>query len=801
MTALAFVWKRLDSMIGDNSLPTWITNWFGSTPQEVAVEHAWTLPVWGTLLLIWVIVATVAALYWPQKKILTANPSTQRWANLVVILLGTLRALILGLVLWMFAQWFLQPFETDRPILAVLFDRSASMGVEEKRAKTDSKNSAPTTRFQQAASAWRAVPARIQQQLETKYRVVGYSIGDDLTSLDRSTSANLAKTLESISPDAPVSRLGDGIRDLLAAARGQSLAGVVVFTDGVSTQGLGLPDAAKFARRQMVPLYLVGVGQPQKNLDLWVADLVAPQMAFQGDTINFQATLHRSDVAQLEHRVQLVDVDTGAILDESQIKFSGEQNEAAIQLKLATPEIGTRAVRLEVQPIDGEGDVANNQLTHVIEVRDTAISVLLVQRFPSFEFRFLKHLLERTRQTANSDRPAFKLTSILEEGDPQYVAQDSSAELTMPVTTADFSKYDAVILGDASPSILTLKSQESLKQFVSEQGGGLLVFAGPNHMPFDFGDGPLASLLPIEPLSRQSNSSNDLFGWRLTDMGQAALPLQLESIASANLERWNSLPKQTWRVRGLRAKPVAQALAVCDDDNQEPLLLSQFAGAGRVVFQGTDESYQWQSYLGDDLYYQRYWIQMIRWLAGTKSSPTQTMLQLSSDKSRYEAGEIVRLDARVGNQLLARLTDQGVNIDLLRNGQGVKTIRLTQSPRDPSSFMTRVDQLEAGKYRAEIDMNAEHPQTFVDFSVTEKPGELSLLGPATEEMIHAADISLGKYVPLEQLDKMWPSLPNSKPIRLQPLTPIPIWNHWIIVSLLLILLTAEWVIRRACGLY
>ncbi len=732
---------------------------------------------------------------------MTSNPATQRWANLVVVLLGTLRALIFGLLLWMFAQWFLQPFETDRPILAVLFDRSASMGVEEKRAKTDSKNSAPTTRFQQAVSAWRTIPTRIQQQLETKYRVVGYSIGDNLTELDPSTSADLSKALEFISPDTPVSRLGDGVRDLLAAARGQSLAGVVVFTDGVSTQGLGLPDAANLARRQMVPLYLVGVGQPQKNLDLWIADLVAPQMAFQGDTINFQATLHRSDVAQLEHRVQLVDVDTGVILDEDQIKFSGEESEAAIQLKLATPEIGTRAVRLEVQPMEGEGDVANNQLTHVIEVRDTAISVLLVQRFPSFEFRFLKHLLERTRQTANSDRPAFKLTSILEEGDPQYVAQDSSAELTMPVTTAEFSKYDAVILGDASPSILTLKTQESLKQFVSEQGGGLLVFAGPNHMPFDFGDGPLTSLLPIEPLSRQSNSSNDFFGWRLTDMGQAALPLQLESAASANLERWNSLPKQSWRVRGLRAKPVAQVLAVCDDNNQEPLLLSQFAGAGRVVFQGTDESYQWQSYLGDDLYYQRYWIQMIRWLAGTKSSPPQTMLQLSSDKSRYEAGEIVRLDARVGNQLLARLADQGVNIDLLRDGQAVKTIRLTQSPRDPSNFTTRVDQLEAGKYRAEINMNAEHPPTSVDFAVTEKPGELSLLGPATEEMVQAADISLGKYVPLEQLDKMWPSLPNSKPIRLQPLSPIPIWNHWLVVSLLLILLTTEWVIRRAWGLY
>jgi hypothetical protein len=800
MIALPRAMLAMASLLGNTSIPSWLSNWIGSPSPEVSVEHAWSLPAWVTLLLILGLILTVVALYWPQKRILTANPATKRWANLIVIVLGTLRAVALVLVLWMLAQWFLQPFETDRPMLAVLFDRSASMGVEEKQTKTDSTNSAPVTRFQKLTSAWDRIPARVRQQLETKYRLRGYSIGDNLTELESSTPGDLSKTLEAISPTAPVSRLGDCLRDLLAATRGQSLAGVVIFTDGVSTQGLGLPDAANLARRQLVPMYFVGVGQPRKNPDLWIADLVAPQMAFQGDTINFQAMLHRSDVAQLEHRVRLVDVDSGATLDETLVKFSGDKRDAAIQLKLATPEIGTRAVRLQVDSLEGEADVANNQLTHVVEVRDTAISVLLVQRFPSFEFRFLKHLLERTRQTANSDRPAFKLTSILEEGDPQYVAQDSSAELTMPVTTADFAKFDAVILGDASPSILTLKSQESLKQFVSEQGGGLMVFAGPNHMPFDFAEGPLSSLLPIEPLNRASTLSNDTFGWRLTDIGQASLPLQLEATATMNLERWNALPKQTWRAKGLRAKPVAQVLAVCDDSTQEPLLLSQFAGAGRVVFQATDESYQWQSYLGDDLYYQRYWIQMIRWLAGTKSSPTQTALQLTSDKSRYESGEVVRIDARVGNQILSRLSDQGVNVDLLRDGQSIQTIRLAQSSSDPSGFTNRIDQLAPGKYRAEVHLNVEHPPTFVDFSIMEKPGELSQLGPATEEMIKAAEISLGQYVPLDELDKLWSSLPNTKPIRLQPLNPIPIWNHWLVVSLLLVLLTTEWVIRRAWGL-
>jgi hypothetical protein len=260
------------------------------------------------------------------------------------------------------------------------------------------------------------------------------------------------------------------------------------------------------------------------------------------------------------------------------------------------------------------------------------------------------------------------------------------------------------------------------------------------------------------------------------------------------------LPKQSWRARGLKPKPVAQVLAMSDDASHDPLLLSQFVGAGRIVFQSTDETYVWQSFLGDDLYYQRYWIQLIRWLAESKSSRPQNKVQLTTDKSRYDVGEVVRIESRISNQLLAGRTDQELSVELRRDGQAYRTLQLAQSQDNPTVFTASVDQLEVGAYRAEVSMGSDASLATADFVMQQRPGELSNLGPATKEMKEAADIALGKHFLLADLDQLWASLPPTKPIRLQPLPAIPIWNHWLVLAAVITLLTAEWVIRRSVGL-
>ena len=55
-------------------------------------------------------------------------------------------------------------------------------------------------------------------------------------------------------------RLGTAVRSALDDLRGTTPAAIVVASDGTNTEGPGLTDAAAYARRNGVPLFLVGIG-------------------------------------------------------------------------------------------------------------------------------------------------------------------------------------------------------------------------------------------------------------------------------------------------------------------------------------------------------------------------------------------------------------------------------------------------------------------------------------------------------------------------------------------------------------
>ena len=68
---------------------------------------------------------------------------------------------------------------------------------------------------------------------------------------------------------------------------------------------------------------------------------------------------------------------------------------------------------------------------------------------------------------------------------------------------------------------------------------------------------------------------------------------------------------------GVRVLVVTDGDAAADA-TPSPVVCLQYVGAGRVVFQSTDESYLWSRFDGTDIYYERYWIQLIRYLSRAK---------------------------------------------------------------------------------------------------------------------------------------------------------------------------------------
>ena len=64
------------------------------------------------------------------------------------------------------------------------------------------------------------------------------------------------------------SRLGEGIRKVLTELRGVPPTAILLLSDGQTTDGETLADAAEFSRRKGVPLIEIGLGDPEPARDL-----------------------------------------------------------------------------------------------------------------------------------------------------------------------------------------------------------------------------------------------------------------------------------------------------------------------------------------------------------------------------------------------------------------------------------------------------------------------------------------------------------------------------------------------------
>ena len=461
-----------------------------------------------------------------------------------------------------------------------------------------------------------------------------------------------------------------------------------------------------------------------------------------------------------------------------------------------------------VEPLQNESNTENNQLLQRVQVRDETIRVLYVQEYPSPEFRYLKTLLERGLKRAGGGK-AIQLTTVLQEADLEYVELDESAQRVFPVSRDELFAYDVVIFGDVNPSYLSRPVLENLAAFVKERGGGMVFIAGPRHTPIAYRGSPLEDLFPID-LSTVSLPTEEALleqSWRVqpTLLGAASPQLQLADTAAGNLELWRSLPPLRWFLQSRDTRLGARVLVetvgnAAAAESPNPLIFLQFVGAGRVVFQATDESYLWSRYRGSDVYYERYWMQTIRYLSRSKLLGTSRGVELTSDRTQYYRGESVPLHVRFLDDRMAPVADDGVVVVVEQEQGRRQRIKLHRDLARRGIFEGSVSNLAEGSYRTWIAAPTVESQPPSDeFVVVPPPGERARLAMDAADLRQAAKTSQGKFYDLKTAARLLDDLPAGRQVRIESLPSTPVWNSPVLAGLFVCLLTVEWLLRRRLG--
>ncbi len=769
------------------------------TTVESILHIAWRIPLWLVVVLTLAIAAMTLWLYLSERG---------QAARGVRYLLTTLRFSLLMLVLWMLTGWGWLRFQSEQPELIIVLDRSASMDTRDAVPSDadDSESKAgqgANARWASAAQLFDSLSQRQRERLQQQYQLRWFSVAESLEPLPIDPESDWP-ALADVSANGTSSRLGDALVRVIQRQSGKGTAAIIFASDGINTTGSELSEAAKAARRAAIPIVTVALGKQSALPDVRLADLLIERDVYLGDQVTAEVSVIASDVPNAQTRVVLRDQSTGKVLDETQVSIAGDQRQATARLSFVPQRAGEISLRIEADAVAGEQELDNNFVDETVRVQDKLIRVLLLSDSPNYEYRFLKSFLERATQHDVSNTASFELLTVLQDAEPLYVEQDKSALRLVPTQPEQINQIDVFVLIDFDPQLLSQISQQAIVDAVMQRGAGCIFVTGHGSIARRLEGWPLAKLLPVESGAARAATATALaphgpLFWQPTALGRNALPMQLTSSLAQSLTLWQRLPYFSSLANVEKAKEGAQVLAQATDrqtDLDSPLLITQFAGAGRSALQATDETYRWTSFLGSDLYYQRYWGQMLRWLCRGKLNHDAAAVELSVEPKQTAVGQPVRFQVRLGGEQAADARQQEVELAIEGGGGRERTFNLMRVAQSPRDYQLMVSDLPPGSYRARLVRPIVDAPPSEEFTITAPPGEQAVLRTNVDGMRELAEQSRGRAYTQADAAQLFEELPEGKPTRVGALPSQPIWNAWWVALLFIGLITAEWIVRR-----
>jgi hypothetical protein len=762
------------------------------TSHSVRVVGDWPWPIWATII---VIGAVLILTYYCYRTTRGDLNRLTRYALFII------RCVSCAIVLLMLAQWVLVIERVGMPVLAIILDDSMSMQIKDvepepkARGQTDSSGDLATRRWDQAVALLCGNDSSaLLNELAKKYRVKVYLL-DEYTEIEGAVQ-KLPNVIKAVKPERATTPLGEKIQQVLGALRGQPPVALVILTDGVVNEGLGLEDAARRARQDLVPLYFVGFGAEKGYPDLGLQGWIMENTVFLQDHIALQAQLVAKNTTVKEARVRLTDVTNQRVLAEEKVPVLGETNDFHLIFK--AEQAGEIELRLECLPLQGEIDRRNNALSKRLLVREDTIRILMVEDLPRFEYRFLRNALIR--------EPSFELTTVLLGADPEYVEEAKGALLSVPTSHEDLWAYDVIILGDIPANRFSSRTLEDIAAFVTERDppGGLIILSGPHSMPQEYNQTPLAKVLPGVLGTFPEAPGRTIAGpYQLTPTRDGlTMPwIAFGASAQETEQIWRGLSAVYWLWPLVDLKPGARVLVESVENDRagrhQPVVVFQYVAAGRVLFHATDETWRWRRLEGLNRYY-HYWIEAVRFMARGKLESTKTP-QLITDRSEYRAEDPVRIMLECSNPSQLPSRDDSIALWLEYEGQTRREITLQRHPMRGDLFEATLRGLAPGQYYVWVPTTVGRvPAT--GFVVLPSLKEWESVQMAQKAMETAARLSGGGFYTPSKARQLLDDLPSGRGTLIETLPSQPLWNSSLVLLLLIMTLSAEWILRKRAGL-
>ena len=711
---------------------------------------------------LWIIAVLVLAFFVTLLVIMARRPGNMKGYQLGAI--GFIQLLMLAVVL--IVVW--QPALVSERLLsgenavAIMLDTSGSMTF----------NEGGSTRMDQAQAL--LTPDSLAD-IANIYNILPYGFADNASTMDAF----------SILPEpGTATNLGQSVLQTLRQATGASLGAVILISDGADNSGAisqaELSEIASFG----VPIHSVGIGRENIPEDLELSEVLLPEKALPGTTLSARVAIRHDQGGSA--RVKVYDGDT--FLTTQDIVLGNDQNMTLAFVDIEVPEPGQLDLRFTLDPINNESNLANNMRSRVVDVEESRYKILYVEGEPRWEYKFL--------QRALNDDPSIQLYTLLKVTPNKYYRQgiESPEQLEngFPEERAELFNYDALIIGSLNAAELSSEQQAMIRDFVSDRGGSLMMLAGLNGL----GLGGWGETVVNEILPSRLNADNAAFVREkapvtLTDSGRLAPMLQFSDSESENERLWAELPEIADHQQLGPLRPAATTLLGVNVEGRiQPLLVTQPYGKGQSYILATGGTWRWQMSLPvADMRHETFWRQLTRGLVANSPRPFELTSRVQNEEISVRA-QVRDPDAE---------ENQGLEISAVVSSENSDVVSLDLQPvaGQPGVYEASFAPNQTGLYSIEaISRVGESLVSATTTAVRYDEGQEIFNVRQNRSLLERISLLTGgQYWSPEQ----WDEIPEAISYSTAGITEQQIsylWDAPFFFLLLILLKTAEWLLRR-----
>jgi uncharacterized membrane protein len=696
--------------------------------------------------------------------------------------LTALRALtLLLLVAFLFRPVRLvPPSSPENAVVPVLVDDSRSMALADVRGQR---------RIDQAETILRGLTAELGREFAVEVLTFGEGLRPRV--------------------DVPLSAAGrrsdlvEALQDARKRYEGRTVAGMVVISDGGDTS---TADPSELGGGR-TPVYAIGVGSSRIARDREVLSVTAGEAPLEGSVVdlNVSAVSHGYAGTPLEIRV----LANGRPIEVRRVTPPVDGSPVHEVFQVSPDRASSTLYTVEIPPTADELASGNNQRAVLVPPPGRKRRLLLAEGAPGFEHSFLKR--------AWAEDAGFEVDSVVrkgknDQGVSTFLVQGepgrSAALVTgFPTTREALFAYDAVVLANTEADLLSQEQLAMISAFVSERGGGLLALGARTFQSRALVGTPLEELLPLELndrspgilLTSSAPSAEVPNKVRLTGDGAAHPMMRIVLDPAENARRWAALPALAASTPLGGARPGAQVLAVADvpGSGPRPIVAVQRYGRGRSMLFAGEASWRWRMMMpASDRSYETFWRQAARWMSTTAPDPVSLVVPETA-----VPGETVALELVVRDRAFAPVPDADTVVRVVAPDGSTRELRPVLADPATGRHSTSFAAEKGGVYKVSAE-------AIVGGRTLAAPVGWFLVGGADRELTdprlneealrRVADVTGGRYLDEGAAAEVASLLRGRRGEA--TLERREMWHTPWAIGLIVLLLSAEWMLRRRWGL-